>query len=202
MSSDPILRVLRALWVLPHGAGGRTTVKAAAMPEIVRDEPRPSLIGGILRRPGLPAGARVTDHFRSFWAKHIYGCQYICFGIYYVAMTIQPNQFFQLLSDETRLRSLLLMQQEGELCVCELTHALGMIQPKISRHLAALRDSGVVKDRRQGQWIYYRLHPDLPHWARQVIKTASTGILDQLPFRADRAALTKMPNRPGSACCA
>ena len=66
-------------------------------------------------------------------------------------MDIQLNQFFQLLSDDTRLRSLLLMKKEGELCVCELVHALGVIQPKVSRHLAALRDCGVVKDRRSGR---------------------------------------------------
>jgi ArsR family transcriptional regulator len=117
-------------------------------------------------------------------------------------MKIQPNQFFRLLSDETRLRSLLLMQQEGELCVCEITHALGLIQPKVSRHLAALRDAEVVMDRRQGQWIYYRLHPDLPAWAHQVIHAAVTGMMNQPPFKHDSAALAQMPNRPGAACCA
>ena len=84
-------------------------------------------------------------------------------------MNIQFNQFFQLLSDDTRLRCLLLMQQEGELCVCELVHALGLIQPKVSRHLAALRDAGVVTDRRSGQWIYDQINPDLHAWAHQVI---------------------------------
>ena len=117
-------------------------------------------------------------------------------------MTIRPSHYFQLLSDETRLRCLLLMQQEGELCVCELTHALGVIQPKVSRHLAALRDAGLVMDRRQGQWIYYRLHPGLPEWIRQVIATTTGGVLEQAPFANDRAALAAMPNRPGSACCA
>lgn len=116
-------------------------------------------------------------------------------------MNIQPRQFFQLLSDETRLRSLLLMQQEGELCVCELTHALNEIQPKISRHLAALRDAGIVTDRRQGQWIYYQLHPDLPAWASQVLRTTTTEVAGQAPFRDDRATLLDMPNRPDSACC-
>jgi len=117
-------------------------------------------------------------------------------------MNIQPSQFFQLLSDETRLRSLLLMQQEGELCVCELTHALDVVQPKVSRHLAALRDAGIVADRRQGQWIYYQLHPDLPKWARQVIRTTAAAVADQTPCKNDRAALLKMPNRPGASCCA
>jgi len=117
-------------------------------------------------------------------------------------MDIRPSQFFQLLSDQTRLRCLLLMHQEGELCVCELIHALDVIQPKVSRHLAALRDAGVVLDRRQGQWIYYRLHPDLPDWARQVIDVTAAGATNQKPFSSDRAALAAMPNRPDAACCA
>ncbi len=117
-------------------------------------------------------------------------------------MNLQSSQFFQLLSDETRLRSLLLMRQEGELCVCELTHALGVSQPKISRHLAGLRDAGVVLDRRSSQWVYYRLHPDLPEWACQVIEATAAGVADHEPFSSDRAALANMPNRPGAACCA
>jgi ArsR family transcriptional regulator len=117
-------------------------------------------------------------------------------------MEIQCRQFFQLLSDETRLRCLFLLQQEGELCVCELVYALDVVQPKISRHLAALRDAGVVTDRRQGQWIYYQLNPDLPSWARQVLKTTAKEAADQQPFLNDLAVLMEMPNRPNAACCA
>ncbi|NNG13976.1 MAG: metalloregulator ArsR/SmtB family transcription factor [Gammaproteobacteria bacterium] len=117
-------------------------------------------------------------------------------------MNIPLSQFFQLLSDETRLRSLLLIQQEGELCVCELVHALDLIQPKVSRHLAALRDAGVVVDRRQGQWIYYRIHPDLPDWARQVIDAMVAEAVSREPFINDLAVLAEMPNRPDTACCA
>ncbi|NOR41030.1 MAG: metalloregulator ArsR/SmtB family transcription factor [Gammaproteobacteria bacterium] len=117
-------------------------------------------------------------------------------------MDMQFSQFFQLLSDDTRLRSLFLMQQEGELCVCELVHALGVIQPKVSRHLAALRDIGVVIDRRQGQWIYYQLNPGLPDWAQQVIDATVAAAADQKPFINDLAVLAKMPNRPDAACCA
>lgn len=117
-------------------------------------------------------------------------------------MDIHFNQFFQLLSDDTRLRSLLLMQHEGELCVCELVHALGVIQPKVSRHLAGLRDAGIVIDRRQGQWIYYQLNPELPDWARRVIDATVAEASNQKPFINDLAALADMPNRPGVACCA
>ena len=117
-------------------------------------------------------------------------------------MNIQFKQFFQLLSDDTRLRSLSLMQHEGELCVCELMYALGVIQPKVSRHLAALRDAGIVVDRRQGQWIYYLINSDLPYCAHQIINTTVTEAAKQKPFIKDLALLAKMPNRPTAACCA
>jgi len=115
---------------------------------------------------------------------------------------MEPEQFFKALGDTTRLRMLVLFGSEGELCVCELTHALDESQPKISRHLAQLRELGVVLDRRQGQWIYYRLNPGLPAWASEVMATATAGIDVLSPFREDLRALRDMPNRPGSACCA
>jgi ArsR family transcriptional regulator len=117
-------------------------------------------------------------------------------------MDIQCKQFFHLLSDDTRLRCLFLLHQEGELCVCELVHALDVIQPKISRHLAGLRDAGIVIDRRQGQWIYYQLNPDLPDWAHRVIEVTVAEVSSQEPFINDLATLADMPNRPSAACCA
>jgi ArsR family transcriptional regulator len=117
-------------------------------------------------------------------------------------MNLPLNQFFQLLSDDTRLRSLLLMKHQGELCVCELVHALDIIQPKVSRHLAMLRDAGLVIDRRQGQWVYYQLHPDLPVWATSIIETTAAEAANLKTFIHDLSVLTEMPNRPGSACCA
>jgi ArsR family transcriptional regulator len=111
------------------------------------------------------------------------------------------RKLFQLLSDSTRLRCTVLLRQEGELCVCELVHALGVIQPKVSRHLAALRDAGVVTDRRDGQWIYYRINPDLPVWAREVIEAAVEAGRAGPPFAGDRAALSGMPDRPQAARC-
>ena len=79
------------------------------------------------------------------------------------------EKFFYLLSDETRLRCLLLLQAESECCVCDFTYALQKIQPKISRHLAILKGANVVSDRRAGAWSYYSLHPDLPAWASRIL---------------------------------
>jgi ArsR family transcriptional regulator, arsenate/arsenite/antimonite-responsive transcriptional repressor len=117
-------------------------------------------------------------------------------------MDLACRQFFHLLSDDTRLRSVLLIRQEGELCVCELVHALGEIQPKVSRHLALLRDHDVVADRRAGQWIYYRIHPALPAWAGEVIDTTVVETAMQEPYIRDLADLGRMPNRPGGEVCA
>jgi len=116
-------------------------------------------------------------------------------------MTMDPEQLFKALADSTRLRMLMLLVMEGELCVCELTHALDEIQPKISRHLAQLRESGVVLDRRQGQWIYYRINPDLPGWVREVLAVTAEGATLRAPFDQDLRALAKMPDRPEKACC-
>lgn len=67
------------------------------------------------------------------------------------------NEFFKSLSDETRLRILVLLFTK-ELCVCELCELLNESQPKVSRHLAKLRDIGLVIDKRKGQWIFYYLN--------------------------------------------
>ena len=82
---------------------------------------------------------------------------------------MEPLSLFKCLADETRLKSVLLIAAEGELCVCELTTALDTSQPKVSRHLAQLRDSGLLSTRREGQWIYYALNNALPEWARTVL---------------------------------
>jgi ArsR family transcriptional regulator len=116
-------------------------------------------------------------------------------------MTLDPDLLFKALADTTRLRMLMLLVMEGELCVCELTHALDEIQPKISRHLAQLRESGVVQDRRQGQWIYYRINPNLPEWAREVLSATAEGVTMRPPFDRDLRMLVEMPDRPEKACC-
>ncbi len=86
------------------------------------------------------------------------------------AAMIDPPDFFAALANDTRLRSLMLLSRQSELCVCELTHALGLSQPHISRHLAQLREAGLVSDRREGVWVYYRINRELPAWALQVLE--------------------------------
>ncbi|MFB6327238.1 transcriptional regulator [Pantoea deleyi] len=92
----------------------------------------------------------------------------------------QPLQLFKNLSDETRLNLVLLLREKGELCVCELTSMLKESQPKISRHLALLRDTGLLIDRRDGKWIYYRLSPHMPAWAAAVIEQVYLCLRDDI----------------------
>jgi len=70
--------------------------------------------------------------------------------------------FFRAISDETRQRILLLLE-ERERCVSELVEEFDLSQPTISRHLAVLKNAGLVKSRREGQNVYYSLNEE---WLR------------------------------------
>ncbi|WP_444931077.1 metalloregulator ArsR/SmtB family transcription factor [Microbulbifer sp. SSSA002] len=114
---------------------------------------------------------------------------------------MNPVQFYKCLADDTRLRTLLLIAHEEELCVCELTTALELSQPKISRHLALLRSSDLLQDRRQGQWVFYRINPDLSAWAKSVL--FDTLQANQHFITEDLNNLIQMGDRPErtSLCC-
>ena len=77
--------------------------------------------------------------------------------------------FFKSLSDPTRIDILKLVMAKENICVCELTEQLDLSQPKISRHLALLRNLSILLDERRGQWVYYSLNPHLPDWAKSVL---------------------------------
>jgi ArsR family transcriptional regulator len=63
---------------------------------------------------------------------------------------------FKILSDETRLRIVVLLAQ-GDLCVCEMCGVLDLPQPKVSKHLSKLRDVEIVTDERKEKFVYYKL---------------------------------------------
>jgi ArsR family transcriptional regulator len=102
---------------------------------------------------------------------------------------ISPENFTRTLSDPTRLRILMLLLNEDELCVCHLTGILKMSQPKISRHLAVLRENKLLLDRRSGLWIHYRLHPSLPIWCYKTLQSLSTGCMSSEPYIDDQKRL-------------
>ncbi len=82
---------------------------------------------------------------------------------------LDPVTFFKSLGDDTRLKCILLIHEKEELCVCNLEESLQLSQPKISRHLALLRQCQLLQATRKEQWMYYSLSPELPKWAREII---------------------------------
>jgi ArsR family transcriptional regulator, arsenate/arsenite/antimonite-responsive transcriptional repressor len=71
----------------------------------------------------------------------------------------RATRWFHALAEETRLR-IIERLRAGEECVCNLTDTLETGQSRLSFHLKTLKDAGLVKDRRQGRWIYYSLDQD------------------------------------------
>ncbi len=104
------------------------------------------------------------------------------------------ERFFQALGDRTRLRLLNLMGDQ-EICVCYFVEILGSPQPKISRHLAYLRNAGIVAARREGKWMHYRIVAPPHAGAAQVLRQTLAALAEEKAMQADRARLAK-------ACCA
>lgn len=83
----------------------------------------------------------------------------------------------KLLGDKNRLTIIALLK-EKELCVCEIVDILQTSQPNISQHMRKLKDGGLVRETKKGQWVYYSLHiQDKPY---------VTEILKQVPSQKDK----------------
>ena len=65
------------------------------------------------------------------------------------------------LAEPSRLEIIRILSRGGEHCACELMPRLGISQSRVSRHAAVLKAAGLVIDRRDRQWVRYRLNPDL-----------------------------------------
>ncbi|TKI03178.1 transcriptional regulator [Martelella alba] len=115
-------------------------------------------------------------------------------------MPLTSLQLFKNLSDETRLSIVLLLREMGELCVCDLCAALDQSQPKISRHLAMLRESGLLLDSKHGKWVHYRLSPHMPLWAAQIIEQAWLSQQDNVQAIARKLASANFSSSGKTVC--
>ncbi len=106
---------------------------------------------------------------------------------------------FKALSDDTRLQIMVLLLENAELCVCDFVGALGQTQSKISRHLRYLHNSGLVKDRRDGLWMLYRISPALDAQQRAVLETLSATV-SETDKQELRQALIAWLGRKGNIC--
>jgi ArsR family transcriptional regulator len=112
----------------------------------------------------------------------------------------QTAQTYKALSDETRLRILGLLLN-GELCVCELMAILNLPQSTVSRHLAYLKNSGLVSDQRRGTWMHYRLVDSDSTFHRELLEFLQDTLARLPQVREDQKKLSRQPLRNASAIC-
>ena len=116
---------------------------------------------------------------------------------------------FKALSEETRLRIVKLLEH-GELCVCDIVSALDMIQPKVSFHLAALKEAGLIKDRKQGKWVHYKIDDSdifrrflllstLERISAETVSEDTRRLKDFLEIKHQKANMVSLPDK--TACC-
>jgi ArsR family transcriptional regulator len=113
-----------------------------------------------------------------------------------MARTAKPiplASLFAALADTTRLRLLNLMAGR-EVCVCYFVEILRQGQPKISRHLAYLRRTGIVSARREGKWMHYRISPPADAAAASILDATLASIRTDKQMQTDLAKLDR-------ACC-
>jgi ArsR family transcriptional regulator len=102
-----------------------------------------------------------------------------------------PADIFKALGDETRLRLVnLLLQSDGDLCVCEMADALRLPQYQISKHLSILKSAGLVLASREGTWVYHRLDREESPLLRDLFKVLSRH-LNQQQFQEDATRLAQ-----------
>lgn len=105
---------------------------------------------------------------------------------------------FRALSDETRLRILKLLEG-GELCVCHIVAALDMVQPKVSFHLGVLKKAKLLKDRKDGKWMHYRLD-ESDMFNRLLLLSVLERIPGTLSGRDRERLETALPDRLSRGC--
>jgi ArsR family transcriptional regulator len=114
---------------------------------------------------------------------------------------VEPQRIslmFRAFSDPTRLRILRLLQA-GECCVGDLVSVLALPQPSVSRHLAYLREAGLVADRKQGLWVYYSLSPPEGGFHRSLLRCLECCFAEVPELQADARRAARVKESGG--CC-
>jgi ArsR family transcriptional regulator len=102
---------------------------------------------------------------------------------------------FGAFANPTRLRILNLLQEAKEICVCDLCEVLGEPQPKVSRHLAILRSTGLVEVRSEGKWKFYGLAQPATPLHRTLVRCVRSCLAELDDLAADRERLTALEPR-------
>ncbi len=113
---------------------------------------------------------------------------------------IPHTAVFASLSNKTRLRCLYLAAIHDEVCVCEVVDALGIPQPTISKAFKTLKDAGLVTDRRDANWTYYRLNDAAPAWVTEIIDSTIEGLATAAPYLDDENRFATSAMRESETC--
>jgi ArsR family transcriptional regulator, arsenate/arsenite/antimonite-responsive transcriptional repressor len=102
------------------------------------------------------------------------------------------------LADGNRLRVIMALTDCNELCVCQITEMLGHATATVSRHMSVLQNAGLVKSRKEGRWVYYRLSQTFPLKLHQWLKEA-VGNAEEIA-RDKEKLTTILSNGPDALC--
>ena len=108
---------------------------------------------------------------------------------------MSPSDLFAAFANPTRLRILNLLLAEKEICVCDLCAALDLLQPRVSRHLALLRDAGLVDVREAGKWKFYALADPPTSLHRTLLRCVGSCLGEVDDLAADRERLAGLALR-------
>jgi ArsR family transcriptional regulator, arsenate/arsenite/antimonite-responsive transcriptional repressor len=108
------------------------------------------------------------------------------------SLDVRPfSRIFKALGDETRLRIIALLSH-SDLCVCHIESALDLPQSSVSRHLAVLRQSGLVETRREGTWVIYALAEQEDRGCGDILKTMVRAFAPKERLRKDVEKLVRI----------
>jgi ArsR family transcriptional regulator len=107
------------------------------------------------------------------------------------------------LSDENRIRILMALHANDELCVCNINELLELAPSTVSKHLFLLKNARLVKARKDGRWMYYRLNRDqyAPAKVTQALEWIVNSVSDESVIKADRERLAQMMSAPLDTAC-
>ena len=103
---------------------------------------------------------------------------------------IRNLEMLKALSDMNRLRIVIALGRYEELCACQITELLQVTGATVSRHLGVLQHAGVLKSRKEGRWVHYRLAP--PASAETLFQWMEESVAKSEVFTVDRQALKKI----------
>lgn len=90
------------------------------------------------------------------------------------------------MADGNRMRVIAALMHRDELCVCQIVEMLGLAAATVSRHMSILQNARLVRNRKDGRWVYYRLGEPFPELLREWLRES---LSDSPEINADRALL-------------